>query len=130
MPIAQPFPAIARTVQAAYEGGLTVQLVILIAKLPPDGIPQHVRKPPGVPEPNGILLVFDAPHNHLRNASFEADAMYVDMSFDRVYPGCRIPWDAVLRMVVNVEPEPEPKPKPEPEPEPETFNLPGLKLVH
>ncbi len=90
-------PVIGRMVRDAYDDGRDLFLVMDPSMLADSGISRAVL---ANFDGKALVLSFDAEHNLARNASFHEDGMRVDLSFDALYPGCLLPWDAVVQIGV------------------------------
>jgi len=79
-------------------GGRDLFVVLDPTLMDTSGIPPHMlEQSAGGP----IVLRFDADNNPKRNVAFTADGMMVDLSFDTLYPGCLLPWDAFVQLGVR-----------------------------
>lgn len=92
-----PLPPIADVLFSAWEGGMDIFLGIRTELIPPSGIPVGIRQQ----FPNILMLGFEGAYNKKRNAQWCADGFVVDLSFDQLYPGCLIPWDAIVQAIVK-----------------------------
>lgn len=92
-----PLPPIADVLFPAWEGGMDIFLGIKTELLPPSGIPASIRQQ----FPNILPLAFVGIYNQKRNAQWCPEGFVVDLSFDQLYPGCLIPWDAIVQAIVK-----------------------------